>query len=299
MRYFVDHWRKNAVGSASLKAKHDQSNMISQVSKSSYSGVLERIQAAVEAAREVFGRFTPGEIAAEYKAGHDPVTEADRALDSVLRKNLLREKEGEGWLSEESADDLARLDRERVWVVDPLDGTREFVQGIPEFCVSIAMVERGQPVAGGICNPATNEVFLGAVGCGLIYNGAAACASQRKELKDALVLASRSETKRGEWLQFQDAPFKIQPMGSVAYKLARVAAGLADITFTLTPKNEWDIAAGAALIASAGGFVQTLHSALTCNRKDSLIDGLIACGPRLKDELLQFLAPHLQPVPRR
>src|SRR5579864_2671527 len=120
--------------------------MISQVSKSSYSGVLERIQAAIEAAREVFGRFTPGEIAAEYKAGHDPVTEADRALDSVLRKNLLREKEGEGWLSDESADDLARLDRERVWVVDPLDGTREFVQGIPEFCVSIAMVERGQPV---------------------------------------------------------------------------------------------------------------------------------------------------------
>lgn len=288
MRDFVDHWRQNAVGTASL---------IKQMSKSSYSGVLERIQAAVEAAREVFGRFTPGEIAAEYKAGHDPVTEADRALDSVLRKNLLRDDEG--WLSEESADDLARLDRERVWVVDPLDGTREFVQGIPEFCVSIAMVERGQPVAGGICNPATNEVFLGAIGCGLTYNGAAACVSQRKELQGAMVLASRSEIKRGEWLQFQDAPFKVQPMGSVAYKLARVAAGLADSTFTLTPKNEWDIAAGAALIASAGGFVQTLNSPLTLNRKDSLIDGLIACGPYLKDELLQFLAPHLQPVPRR
>lgn len=272
-------------------------SLISQMSKSSYSGVLDRIQAAVEAAREVFGRFTPGEIAAEYKAGHDPVTEADRALDSVLRKNLLRDDEG--WLSEESVDDLARLDRERVWVVDPLDGTREFVQGIPEFCVSIAMVERGQPVAGGIYNPATNEVFLGAVGCGLTYNGAAARASQRGELQGALVLASRSETKRGEWLQFQNAPFKIQPMGSVAYKLARVSAGLADITFTLTPKNEWDIAGGAALIASAGGFVQTLNSRLTLNRKDSLIDGLIACGPSLKDELLQFLAPHVQPVPRR
>jgi myo-inositol-1(or 4)-monophosphatase len=272
-------------------------SLISQMSKSSYSGVLDRIQAAVEAAREVFGRFTPGEIAAEYKAGHDPVTEADRALDSVLRKNLLRDDEG--WLSEESVDDLARLDRERVWVVDPLDGTREFVQGIPEFCVSIAMVERGQPVAGGICNPATNEVFLGAVGCGLTYNGAAACASQRKELGGALVLASRSETKRGEWLQFQNAPFKIQPMGSVAYKLARVSAGLADVTFTLTPKNEWDIAGGAALIASAGGFVQTLNSRLTLNRKDCLIDGLVACGPRLKDELLQFLAPHVQPVPEK
>src|SRR5690242_1391440 len=94
-----------------------------------YSDLLERIEAALEEAKLVFSRFTPGEIEAEYKAGHDPVTEADRALDAVLRKHLLRA--GEGWLSEESADDLSRLNHERVWVVDPLDGTREFVAGIP------------------------------------------------------------------------------------------------------------------------------------------------------------------------
>ena len=261
---------------------------------SSYSDVLERIQAAIESAKEIFSRFTPGEIEAEYKAGHDPVTEADRALDAVLRKILLRE--GEGWLSEESVDDRSRLDYERVWVVDPLDGTREFVEGIPEFCVSIAMVERGRPVAGGICNPASSEVFLGAVDSGLTYNGTAAHVGQRRRLEDALVLASRSEIKRGEWLPFQDAPFKIQPMGSVAYKLARVSAGLADSTFTLTPKHDWDVAAGAALVASGGGFVQTLSAPFSCNRENPLIDGLVACGPFLKDELLEFLAPHLQPV---
>ena len=267
------------------------------MTQSSYSDVLERIESAIEAAKTVFARFTPGEIAAEYKAGHDPVTEADRALDVVLRKNLLRQ--GEGWLSEESADDLARVNYDRVWVVDPLDGTREFVQGIPEFCVSIAMVERGRPIAGGICNPATNETFLGAVDSGLTYNGKAAKVSQRGELDGAVVLASRSETKRGEWVQFQTAPFKVEPMGSVAYKLARVSAGLSDITFTLTPKHEWDVAAGAALVMSGGGFVQTLASPLTCNRRDPLIDGLIACGPNLRDELLQFLAPYLQPAARR
>jgi myo-inositol-1(or 4)-monophosphatase len=264
--------------------------------ESSYSGVLERIEAALAAAREIFARFTPGKIETEYKSGHDPVTEADRALDRDLRKNLLRE--GEGWLSEETADDLSRLARERVWVVDPLDGTREFVEGIPEFCVSIAMVECGRPVAAGICNPATNETFVGAIDCGLTYNGAPAQATQRSALQGAIVLASRSEAKRGEWEQFQNAPFKIRPMGSVAYKLARVSAGLEDITFTLTPKNEWDVAGGAALIASAGGFVHTLGSTLTCNRKNPLIDGLIAGGPLLKDELLQFLAPYLQPIPR-
>src|SRR6266480_7222901 len=121
----------------------------------SNSEVLNRIQSALEAARQVLRRFTAGAIEAEYKAGHDPVTEADRSVDAVLRKHLLRD--GEGWLSEESVDDLTRLEKSRVWVVDPLDGTREFVAGIPEFCVSIGYVENGRPIAGGICNPATNE----------------------------------------------------------------------------------------------------------------------------------------------
>src|SRR5207302_6895567 len=124
--------------------------------------ILQRIQSALEASRTVFSRFTCGTIEAEYKAGQDPVTEADRALDAVLRKELLRD--GEGWLSEESVDDPVRLQRSRVWVVDPLDGTREFVKGIPEFCVSIGFVENGRPVAGGIYNPATDETFLGSIG---------------------------------------------------------------------------------------------------------------------------------------
>ena len=117
-----------------------------------YGNILQRIEHALAESREIFARFTPGEIAAEYKAHLDPVTEADRALDTVLRKTLLRN--GEGWLSEESKDDFSRLGREWVWVVDPLDGTREFVEGIPEFCVSIGMVHSGRAVAAGICNPA-------------------------------------------------------------------------------------------------------------------------------------------------
>jgi len=260
-----------------------------------YSDVLARIESAIDASKPVLARFTPGEIAAEYKAGHDPVTEADRALDEVLRKCLLRD--GEGWLSEESADDQSRLFKSRVWVVDPLDGTREFVEGIPEFCVSIAMVERGKPVAGGIYNPATNETFLGSIGLGLTYNRQPARASQRNKLEGALVLASRSETKRGEWKEFESAPFKILPMGSVAYKLARVAAGLADITFTLVPKHEWDVAAGTALVLSGGGRVRTKWKAeLAFNRQHPKLGGLIACGPLLQDELMSYLTPHIKPV---
>src|SRR5580692_11492908 len=216
----------------------------------SYSQILERIHSALEASRKIFARFTPGAIEADYKVGHDPVTEADRALDAILRKELLRQ--GEGWLSEESVDDPIRLQCSRVWVVDPLDGTREFVKGIPEFCVSIGFVENGRPVAGGIYNPATDETFLGSIDSGVTYNGKLSQPSRRTSLDGALVLASRSEVKRGEWKPFESASFTVRPMGSVAYKLALVSAGLADITFTLTPKNEWDVVAGAALVRSAG-----------------------------------------------
>ncbi|MGA3092599.1 MAG: 3'(2'),5'-bisphosphate nucleotidase CysQ [Terriglobales bacterium] len=256
---------------------------------------LERIHAALEAAREVLNRFTPGAIEAQYKAGQDPVTEADRTVDAVLRNLLLRQ--GEGWLSEETVDDFTRLDCQRVWVVDPLDGTREFVEGIPEFCVSIAMVENHVPVAGGICNPATNELILGSLETGVTYNGKAVKPSQRQHLHGALVLASRSEVKRGEWKQFESAEFNIRPMGSVAYKLGLVSAGLADLTFTLVPKNEWDVAAGAALVESAGGWALKLdHSPLRCNQKNPLISGLLAGSPNLKDPLLALLERHAQTV---
>jgi myo-inositol-1(or 4)-monophosphatase len=258
---------------------------------------LKRIRAALEAACEVLSRFTPGAIEYEYKIGHDPVTEADRAVDAVLRDELLRE--GEGWLSEETIDDATRLCKKKVWIVDPLDGTREFVAGIPEFCVSVALVENGLPFAGGICNPATNETFIGSLEDGVTYNSEPVRASQKSTLQGARVLASRRELNRGAWAPFKNAPFEIRSMGSIAYKLALVSAGLADATFTLAPKHEWDVAAGAALVAAAGGCVRTLENApLCCNQENPLLSGLIACGPFLRQELTNLLDAHFQSVPR-
>src|SRR5258707_11402490 len=260
---------------------------------SAYSDILARIEAALGASRAVFSRFTPGAIEAEYKAGHDPVHEAYRAVDVVLRQTLPRD--GEGWLSEESVDDPSRLEKNRVWVVDPLDGTGEFVAGIPEFCVSIGFVENGRPVAGGICNPATKETIIGSVETGFLYNGKPARPSQKTVLQGALILASRSEVKRGEWKQFQGGDFQIQPWGSVAYKLGLVSAGLADITFTLTPKNEWDVAAGAALVESAGGFVATLdNTPLRCNNRNPLLSGLLARGPFSQEPIVFAVRRHLR-----
>ena len=200
-------------------------------------------------------------------------------------------RDGEGWLSEESVDDSARLEYERVWVVDPLDGTREFVAGIPEWCISVGFVENGQAVAGGSAIPRLGELFLGGVGQGITLNDRAVRSSNRREISGAVVLASRSEVKHGEWDCFRQAPFVTRPMGSVAYKLALVAAGLADATWTFAPKSEWDIAAGVALVECAGGFARKIdNSPILLTRNRPAFPGLLACGPNLVEELTSFLA---------
>jgi myo-inositol-1(or 4)-monophosphatase len=252
--------------------------------------VLERIRVALEAAMDVLRGFQKGAVRAEDKAGgRGPVTEADRAVDRVLAQILPRE--GEGWLSEESADDARRLSARRVWAVDPLDGTKEFVEGLPEWCVSVGLVEDGQPLAGGIANPATGEVFLGAVGRGVTYNGRPAGPAGRDTLDGAIVLASRSEVSRGDWERYRAAAFTVRPLGSVAYKMALVAAGLADATWTLAPKHEWDVAAGAALVLAAGGRVGTLDgSPLRFNQQRPWLSGLYAWPESLAAALSREVA---------
>lgn len=230
--------------------------------------------------------------------GRGPVTEADHQVNRVLREALVRD--GEGWLSEETVDDRERLGKRRVWIVDPLDGTKEFVAGIPEWCVSVALVEEGRAIAGGIANPATREIFLGSRETGVTYNGCPAQPSRRNSLEGAMVLASRSEVGRGEWAEFAEAPFNFRPMGSVAYKLALVAAGLADATWTFQPKNEWDIAAGVALVEAAGGVVQFLPNEKPAfNNRATLLPGLFACGAQLREPIQDFLGPYVKAAPSR
>jgi len=243
-------------------------------------GDLDRIREALERANVALQRFTPGEIDARRKSGDDPVTEADTTIDTLLRELL--PQDGEGWLSEETEDDLSRLDRRRVWVVDPLDGTREFVTGIPEWCVSVGLVEDGEPVAGGILNPATGETIVGGKGLGVTLNGRPARVSERATLEGATVLASRSEVKRGEWQGYREDLFEIRPTGSVAYKLGLVAAGVVDATWTLTPKHEWDVAAGVALVLAAGGvIVAGSPEEARFNRAKPKLSRLIAASPTL------------------
>ncbi len=249
---------------------------------------LSRIESALMIARKTVSKYTSGRIKTMKKSGGDPVTEADIELDKVLREILV--EDGDGWLSEETVDDLSRLDKRRVWIVDPIDGTREFVEGIDEWCISVGLAIDGQMIAGGILNPARDELFLGTMETGVTLNGKPVRVTDKSDLQGATVLASRSEVKRGEWGRFMNGSLEVVPMGSVAYKLARVAAGLDDATFTLVPKNEWDIAAGVMLIEAAGGKAICKNGeALTFNRTNPLISGLVACGTEIFDLMTTLL----------
>jgi myo-inositol-1(or 4)-monophosphatase len=262
--------------------------MSSQQQHSGRSEDIQRIRQALETAAAVIDEVWTQDLKVDRKGNDDPVTVVDLAVDKALRQALPRA--GEGWLSEETADDAVRLDKPRVWIVDPLDGTKEFVQGLPEWCVSVGLVENGQAVAGGILNPASGELFIGSLETGVLLNEQTVRVSDAQGLEGATVLASRSELKRGQWDRFKDGPVRVGPMGSVAYKLALVAAGKADATWSLAPKHEWDVAAGVALVRSAGGEVLTLDGAAPrFNQRKPWLPGLLASNRRLLEAARELL----------
>lgn len=249
--------------------------------------ILSRIHTALDRAVATLKPFDQGRIDATRKAGGDPLTEADLAVDRVLRESLPRADEG--WLSEETADDGQRVNRSNVWIVDPLDGTREFVDGIPEWCVSVGYVVDGVPVAGGVAAPCRNLRITGAVGEGVRVAGAEP-GTPSPGLAGALVLASRSEVKRGEWEPVFKTPVSVRNMGSVALKLAMVGAGLADATWTLVPKNEWDVAGGAAIVHAAGGVtLDPGGGVVRFNQPDPLMAGFVATRAELADDVMGLI----------
>lgn len=232
---------------------------------------LTRIEAALHRAASVLAAFRPEALAIRRKADGSPVTEADLAADEALRRAL--PAPGEGWLSEESPDDASRLACRRVWVVDPLDGTREFLAGLPEWCISVGLVESGVAVAGGVYAPARGELYLGAVGLGATLGGYPLHPVRRRRLEEATVLLGRGGGRSPAM------PFEVRAVGAAAYTLALVAAGRGDAHWSRDPKAEWDVAAGTALIHATGGLVTTWDGApVVFNGWPPNIPGLLACG---------------------
>src|SRR5579875_1158285 len=250
---------------------------------------LARAIAAARAAGSILMRHWHARDFSIGSKGHNgPVTSADLEADRAIAANLRDAFPNYGWLSEETEDDRTRLQCSRVWIVDPLDGTKEFISGVPEFSIAIALAEDHEPVLGVTYNPVRREMFWAARGFGCHLNRRRVRVSRTRTLRRATVLASRSETARGEWQVFH-GQLRVSPTGSVAYKLAMVAAGMGDATFTRLPKNEWDIAAGAALILEAGGCVTDLEGEpVKLNHPSVRLPGLIASNRLLYPKLARL-----------
>jgi myo-inositol-1(or 4)-monophosphatase len=237
---------------------------------------LDVVAQAVQAAGRAIVRIADEhyQVGAE-QADRRVVTEADLEADRILREQITRAFPQDGWLSEETREDQSRFDRARTWIVDPMDGTREFVMRNPEYVVSVGLVEDGVPVLGVIYNPLSQDLYAAVKGQGTTLNGQPVSCDHALSGR-AKVEVSRSDIEKGRFSAYTE-DLELRPCGSIAYKLARLAAGQADATLSVTPKNEWDIAAGVILVSEAGGRVTDLAGkAYTFNQADTLVNGVIA-----------------------
>ncbi|MBT4145263.1 MAG: 3'(2'),5'-bisphosphate nucleotidase CysQ [Candidatus Marinimicrobia bacterium] len=249
---------------------------------------------AINAAKEA-GSLIMNYYKADYeiqeKGYHNPVTTADHAADAYLKESLLVARPDYGWLSEETVDSPERLSKKYVWVVDPLDGTKEFIEGVPNFVVSVALVENGFPIVGVLFNPVTKEIFIASKDEGAFLNDKPIHCITKENLNEMVILNSRSETRRGLWAPYDGTFGELNPIGSVAYKLGLTAAGQADIFASLRPKNEWDICAGNCIVNEAGGKLIDLNgNQRQYNQKNTLITpGLIAGEKEAVDKTFEIL----------
>lgn len=246
--------------------------------------------AAREAGRIALGFAGRGPEIWDKPGGLGPVTEADLAVNDMLEARLREARPDYGWLSEESVDGTERLERERVFVIDPIDGTRNFIEGGESWAHALAVVERGTVTAAVVYLPVKGKLYAAARGAGAWLNGRPIRASARPDLSGATMLAAKPTYDARHW------PGGVPPVTrvyrpSLAYRLALVAEGRFDAMLTLRDSWEWDIAAGELLLREAGAAVSDRHgAALRFNNAHPQVKGVLAAGAGVHAGLLAGLS---------
>lgn len=245
---------------------------------------------AAKAAAEVANRFWRQDPKCWDKGGGaGPVTEADLEVDALLRARLTDARPDYGWLSEETEDGPARLEDERLFIVDPIDGTRAFAAGERTWAHSLSVVERGRVTAGVVLLPRRDKLYAAALGQGATLNGAPVSASTRSELAGATVLAARPNFDAQHW-KGGTPPVERQFRSSLAYRLSLIGEGRFDAMLTLRDSWEWDIAAGTLIAAEAGATVTDRAGAdLRFNSSGARTPGVLAAAPAIHMALSERL----------
>ena len=222
------------------------------------------------------------------KGGGNPVTEVDIAIDRRLHSILIGERPDYGWLSEETEDDHSRLTRDRVFVVDPIDGTLGFIRGRPHFTIVAAVVREGRPVSAAVYNPISDEMYEATLGKGARLSGEDIRVSEQSSFEDARILASKQMFAAQNWDEPWPTSMLIDNRSSLAYRLALVAEGQFDAMISLSRKSDWDLAAGDLILHEAGGLLTSRDGKkLIYNRPHPLQHGIIGAGPGLHGKLLE------------
>ncbi|WP_409432186.1 inositol monophosphatase family protein [Litorimonas sp. RW-G-Af-16] len=221
------------------------------------------------------------------KSDSSPVTDADIAVNDFLLKELRAARPDYGWLSEETKDDHSRHACPRSFVVDPIDGTRAFIDRTPNFAVSVAVIENGHAVAGAVFNPLMDEFYAASLGGGATLNGAPISVKDREAVDGITMIGYPRKFRR---MGFPEMNCRV--VNSMAYRMVLVGSAQADAALAFTPKSDWDIAAAALIVSEAGGVVTDLRG------KAPVFDGpttsglgVICAGPRLHSLLLARVKP--------
>lgn len=220
--------------------------------------------------------------------GAGPVTEADLAVNRMLEAELQAARPDYGWLSEETPPNDARIDRERTFIIDPIDGTRSFIEGSSTWAHSLAIADKGRIIAGVVLLPLRNKLYTAAYGMGATLNSAPISPSKASSLDASEILAARPTMEAKHWKQTPRFSRSHRP--SLAYRLSLVADGSFDGMLTLRPTWEWDVAAGTIILEEAGAVVSDKNgNPLRYNNHDPRLAGVVAGNVKLHEQVTQAL----------
>ena len=252
---------------------------------------LELLISVAEAAAQIAVPLANGRADMwEKSGGAGPVTEADLAVNAMLEARLKAARPDYGWLSEETEDDLKRLQNPTCFILDPIDGTRSFIAGEPSWAHSFATVQNGQVTAAVIYLPILKRMYTATLGGGAMLNGEKIEVRKGRELATADILAARPALEPSQWSGGKVPRFRRHHRPSLAYRMALVAEGSFDGMITFRDTWEWDICAGALIAAEAGAVVSDCRNArLKFNGASAMTKGIVAATQTVHDEIFSRL----------